>query len=41
MSVLSQALLALVSSHFVLFSFFTTWHNALGFVRQLADGFNK
>jgi hypothetical protein len=27
-TVLSQTLLAFVSSHFMFFSFFTTWHNA-------------
>jgi len=31
MSVLSQTLLALVGSHFVLFSFLSAWHNFLNF----------
>lgn len=35
MSVFSQALLALVSCHFVFLSFLTTGHNAFGFVSRL------
>lgn len=36
MSVLSQTLLAFVSSHFVLFSFLTTWHNVSWFCTDAA-----
>jgi hypothetical protein len=35
MSVLSQALLTLVGSHFVLLSFLSAWHNFLNFALSL------
>jgi hypothetical protein len=37
MSVLSQALFTLVSSHLVFFSLLTTWHNTFGFARHQAE----
>ena len=41
MSILSQTLFALVSSHFMLLPFFTTWHNVFRFVLALARGLNN
>jgi hypothetical protein len=40
MPVFSQTLLALVGSHFVLFSFLSAWHNFLNFALP-AGGFVK